>query len=430
MCGIAGILSTTSMESIATSIRGAQTALSHRGPDDQGIYLTPDRKTALTHTRLSILDLTSAGHQPMSIEDGRYWITFNGEIYNFLELRQQLETEGEKFYSHTDTEVILRLYQRKGKEFVKNLRGMFAFAIWDNQEKTCFLARDPLGIKPLYFAKIGKTFIFASELKAILATQQISIQLNPEALYQYFCWGTVPEPLTLIQAIEQVPAGNCLIWKNGETTQQCYWYPDFTPQSSLTPQDSKEIVRQALIDSVKHHFISDVPVGIFLSGGLDSTTLLALAFQTQSESLQTYSIVFEDESFNEGAIAAQTAKHFQTQHHEYCLTPELGQTIFQQYLDSLDQPTIDGFNTFTVAQLAANNGTKVVLSGLGGDELFGGYGSFSVIPKMLRWRSHLQAFTPISQLFGKILSQTTIVDSKIKRLGDFLQAPSTSQSAY
>jgi asparagine synthase (glutamine-hydrolysing) len=173
-----------------------------------------------------------------------------------------------------------------------------------------------------------------------------------------------------------------------------------------------------------------VPVGIFLSGGLDSTALLALASQTQSESLQTYSIVFEDESFNEGAIAAQTAKHFQTQHHEYCLTPELGQTIFQQYLDSLDQPTIDGFNTFTVAQLAANNGTKVVLSGLGGDELFGGYGSFSVIPKMLRWRSHLQAFTPISQLFGKVLSQTTIVDSKIKRLGDFLQAPSTSQSAY
>ena len=156
-----------------------------------------------------------------------------------------------------------------------------------------------------------------------------------------------------------------------------------------------------------------------MSDGLNSNALLALASQTQSESLQTYSIVFEDKSFNEGAIAAQTAKYFQTQHHKYCLKPELSQTIFQQYLDSLDQPTIDGFNTFTVAQLAANNGTKVVLSGLGGNKLFGGYSSFSVIPKMLRWRSHLQAFTSISNLFGKVLSQTTIVDSKIKRLGDF-----------
>jgi asparagine synthase (glutamine-hydrolysing) len=429
MCGIAGILTHSgNRQEIEEQILPMQAALRHRGPDSEGIYVSDDRTVALAHTRLSILDLSSAGHQPMSVDRGRYWITFNGEIYNFKELRRDLENEGEQFYSQTDTEVILRLYQRFGKSCVDRLRGMFVFAIWDNLEKSCFLARDSLGIKPLYYWQSNSTFLFASEIRAIIASRLLSISLNPEGLYSYLINGTVTEPLTLIQGINCLEAGNWLHWQAGKLTQQQYWQIKFTPEP-ISPSEAKEKVRNALIDSIEHHFVSDVPVGMFLSGGIDSTSLVALARQSQTGKLRTYSIAFEESKFNEGDLAKKTAEEFATDHTEYTITSSLGLKLFEQYLEKIDQPSVDGFNTFCVSQVASQDGTKVVLSGLGGDELFGGYQSFQKVPQMVRFSQKLQPLHPLRNCVGMAL-ECWGKSPKIKRLGDFLQQTPTTTSAY
>jgi asparagine synthase (glutamine-hydrolysing) len=429
MCGIAGILTKTEIKnSLENLILKMQTALQHRGPDDQGIYISPDREVAFAHTRLSILDLSAAGHQPMSTPDGRYWITFNGEIYNFWELRRTLEAKGEKFYSQTDTEVILKLYQQQRAECVKNFRGMFAFAIWDNQEQTCFIARDALGIKPVYYWQSGSTLIFASEIRAILASKIPSIALSPEGLYGYLVSGTVPEPHTLIAGIRCLEAGHWLRWQAGNLSQQQYWQINFTPETiSLT--EAKEKVRNALIDSTEHHFISDVPVGIFLSGGIDSSSIVALARQTQKGNLRTYSIAFEESEWDEGELAQKIAQEFDTKHTEYKVTASLGLDLLPKFLASIDQPSIDGFNTFCVSQIAHKDGIKVVLSGLGGDELFGGYKTFQQVPNMVRWGQQLQKIQPISTSLGRGLASWD-TSPRIQRLGDFLRQKPTTVAAY
>lgn len=427
MCGIAGILSTNSIP-LDAPIQRMQTALQHRGPDDQGIYLSPNHQAALAHTRLAILDLSSAGHQPMSTPNGRYHITFNGEIYNFQELRSQLIQQGETFHSQTDTEVILKLYQRVGSDCVKQLRGMFAFAIWDEQAQTCFLARDPLGIKPLYYWQSGSTLVFASELRAVLASRLPTVQLSPTGLYGYLTSGSVPEPHTLIEGIYCLPAGHQLQWQAGQVSQQQYWQIHFGNES-ISPVEAQAKVRAALIDSIQHHFISDVPVGIFLSGGIDSTAITALARQTQSGTIQTYSIAFEDAAWSEGTIAQKTAQHFATHHTEHCMTAAQGRSLLPKFLTTLDQPSIDGFNTFCVSQIAQQQGTKVVLSGLGGDELFGGYKSFQRIPQMVYWGKQLQGLSPLTGAIGMGLEHWG-TSSQLKRIGDFLQQPPTSTTAY
>ena len=429
MCGISGLLSVSPWPNLDKITQNLQSALTHRGPDDQGVYINGDRHVALTHTRLSILDLTSAGHQPMAIDGDRYWITFNGEIYNFLELRKNLEAQGERFTSDTDTEVILRLYHQKGKDCVQDLRGMFAFAIWDNHEKTCFLARDPLGIKPLFYCQLGSQLVFASELKAILASQLIAPHLNPTALYEYFSTGSVPEPLTLINNVHQLSPGHYLEWHNGGINQSQYWQMDFTPDNNIDGLTAKNIVREALLESVNSHFLSDVPVGIFLSGGVDSTAILALARQTQTANISTYSIAFEETEFDEGSVARKTAKHFATEHHEQIITATSAKILFDEYLKSLDQPSIDGLNTFSVSKLAAEDNKKVVLSGLGSDEIFAGYKSFKTIPKMLKYRQQLQILDPLLKLVISGASSLTD-DVKLKRLDDFFAVKSSTTNAY
>jgi asparagine synthase (glutamine-hydrolysing) len=429
MCGIAGILThDRDRENLEILIQRMQNALQHRGPDDRGIFVAPDRQAAIAHTRLSILDLSSAGHQPMSTVDGRYWITFNGEIYNFRELRQTLISQGEPFQSHTDTEVLLKLYQRLGKDCVQSLRGMFSFAIWDDLEKTCFLARDPLGIKPLYYWQSGSTLVFASELKSILATRLPSRRLSVDGLYGYLTSGSVPEPHTMIEEIYCLEAGYWLYWHAGELSQKCYWTIDFTPMAISQPE-AVQRVREALANSIQHHFVSDVPVGIFLSGGIDSTAVVALARQTQTQDLRTYSITFEEENWNEGEVAQKVANRFGTEHTEYTLTAALGHELFPQFLKTLDQPTIDGFNSFCVSQLARKDGTRVVLSGLGGDELFGGYLSFQKVPQMVRAGKQIQRLGAVRTSVGMGLERFG-TSTRTRRLGDWLQQSSTSASAY
>lgn len=429
MCGIAGILTVNQYQDrLEAVIQKMQAALRHRGPDDSGIYLAKEKQAALAHTRLSILDLTYAGHQPMSTADGRYWIVFNGEIYNFQKLRQDLLTQGEQFRSQTDTEVIIKLYQRMGSDCVRYLRGMFAFAIWDDFEKTCFLARDPLGIKPLYYWQFGSTLIFASELRAILASRLPAVNLSIEGLYGYLISGSVPEPYTLIDGVYCLNAGHCLHWQAGKISDKRYWQINFTSES-ISVSEAKEKVRAALIDSIQHHFISDVPVGVFLSGGIDSTAVVALARQTQTGTLKTYSIAFEESEWNEGAIARKVAEQFDTQHTEYKITAALGKALFPKFLETIDQPSVDGFNTFCVSQAAREDGTKVVLSGLGGDEIFGGYGSFQKIPQMVRLGRKIKALYPINIGIGMGLEHWGR-SPQIKRLGDFLQKTPNSTAAY
>ncbi|MBW4646734.1 MAG: asparagine synthase (glutamine-hydrolyzing) [Goleter apudmare HA4340-LM2] len=429
MCGIAGILAQTETKyNLQTLIQRMQKSLKHRGPDDEGIYLAPNQQIALTHTRLSILDLTTAGHQPMSTPDGRYWITFNGEIYNFQQLRSNLEAKGEQFYSQTDTEVILKLYQHQGAKCVNKLRGMFAFAIWDNQEQTCFIARDPLGIKPLYYWQSNSFFVFASEIRAVLASQLPTICLSPEGLYGYLISGTVPEPYTLIAGINCLPAGHYLHWQVDKVIQKQYWQINFIPQNISLPE-AKVKVRDALVDSIEHHLISDVPIGIFLSGGIDSTAVVALARQSQKGKLNTYSITFAENEWNEGKIAQKVAAEFDTNHTEYQVTASLGRELLPQFLASIDQPSIDGFNTFCVSRIAHQHGMKVVLSGLGGDELFGGYKTFQQVPNMVRWGQTLHKITGLSTYLGEGLS-TWGKSPKWKRLGDFLQQKPTTTAAY
>lgn len=428
MCGIAGLLGITqSLENLERLSRRMQIALQHRGPDDQGIYISSNCQVALVHTRLSILDLSSAGHQPMSTADQRYWITFNGEIYNFRQLRAEMELAGEHFYSQTDTEVVLKLYQKWGANCVKKLRGMFAFAIWDDWEKACFIARDPLGIKPLYYWQAGLSFIFASEVRTILASGIPPRQISVEGLQGYLLAGSVPEPHTLIEGIYCLEAGQSLYWQAGTVKKTTYWQLQF-PAESIPLPDAIAKVRAAFLDSIQHHFISDVPVGIFLSGGIDSTALVALSRQVQSGSLQTYSIAFEEAQWNEGAIAKKVAGIFATDHTELVITSALARSLLPKFLSAIDQPSVDGFNTFCVSYLAHKQGAKVVLSGLGGDEIFGGYKSFQVIPPMMRWGQVLHKLR-CSAAIGMGLQQWSS-SIRLRRLGDFLQHPPDAINAY
>ncbi|MFQ4140797.1 asparagine synthase (glutamine-hydrolyzing) [Chlorogloeopsis sp. ULAP02] len=429
MCGIAGILTTAPYQDrLDSSIQLMQNTLQHRGPDDQGVYIAPNRQAFFAHTRLSILDLTPAGHQPMSTQDSRYWITFNGEIYNFQYLRSQLETQGEQFYSRSDTEVILKLYQRMGADCVKQLRGMFAFAIWDNQENTCFIARDPLGIKPLYYWHSGSTLVFASEIRAIVASGLPSICLSPEGLYGYLTGGSVPEPYTLIKGINCLEAGHYLYWQAGKISKQQYWQIKFAAEAISLPEATEKVLK-ALNDSIEHHFVSDVPVGIFLSGGIDSASIVALSRQTQKGKLRTYSIAFEENEWSEGEVAQKVADLYNTEHTEYKITASLGRDLLPQFLLSIDQPSIDGFNTFCVSHVAHQDQTKVVLSGLGGDELFGGYKTFQQVPKMVHWGQQFQKIKFITSILGKELAFWG-GSPQLKRLGDFLQQKPTTASAY
>ena len=429
MCGIAGVINSGldrgKLERILT---GMQHQLHHRGPDDRGLFISCDGKTGLVNTRLAILDLSSAGHQPMASADERYRIVLNGEIYNFQTLRAELEGKGETFRSHSDTEVVLKMYERYGPDSVRELEGMFALAIWDEQEQTCFLARDPLGIKPLYYYETNGATWFASELKTLLGTSLVPRRLSLEAVAGYLLFGAVPEPLTLVENVRALPAGHHLLWKYGRVRLTKYWDIQFDDEP-IPEADAIELVRNALQESVGRHLVSDVPVGIFLSGGIDSTALVALASLHASNELRTFCISFDDPKFDEGSIAARTAQHFGAQHSDWRLDSATAKKLLANFLKCSDQPSIDGFNSFCVSRLAHDAGLKVVLSGLGGDEVFGGYRSFRRVPQMVHTSRWLNPLWPLRAVAGEIL-QTRYSSPRIGRLGCFLQEAPTTCAAY
>jgi len=363
----------------------------------------------------------------MSTADGRLTVVFNGEIYNFRELREPLAARGVIFQSNSDTEVILRAYEAYGAQCVTMLRGMFAFVLWDELERTCLLARDPFGIKPLYLAESDGRLMFASEVRALLASGLVARELDPQGVHGYFRTGSVPEPHTLLKSIRSLPAGHTATWRAGRLATQRYWTLKFLPQP-ITSETAVVNHRPALLNSVEHHFISDVPVGVFLSGGIDSTALVGLSRVVGRSDLHTYSITFPDAPNDEGALARRTAAHFGTRHHEWALDATTGMSLFRDFLTAMDQPSIDGLNTFTVSKFARDQGMKVVLSGLGGDELFGGYKSFREVPRLAAWHRWAAWAGPVRRGAAALLQQAG--RPPLRRLGEMLNQPPGLATAY
>lgn len=362
------------------------------------------------------------------IIDDRFVITFNGEIYNHQALRAELESQGTQFSSNSDTEVILRLYERYAEQCVAHLRGMFAFFIWDEQLQTGFAARDPLGIKPFYYlVKDDSSLAFSSEIRSLLKANLHTNQLSRNGLTSYFLTGTVSEPNTLLNDVKMLPAGHTLRWTGSTVETTPYWGLSFKAQH-MSRSNALALTRSALESTVKAHFVSDVPVGIFLSGGIDSTALVALASNVTDAKLNTYSIAFESPQWNEGHIAKRVAEYFDTNHTEFLITAELAKPLFADFIDAVDQPTIDGFNTFCVSKLASDAGEKVVLSGVGGDELFAGYKSFSAIPKMLRWGKRLSLMARLANPLSRLLLKQ--LPGKYLRVLDYLKQPKSLAQAH
>jgi asparagine synthase (glutamine-hydrolysing) len=395
MCGISGhyAYSSDAPPVDREALLRTRDSMTARGPDGAGIWFSGDGKLGLAHRRLAIIDLTEAGAQPMHSTDGRYAVTFNGEIYNYPSLRATLEKEGVIFRSHSDTEVLLHLYRRDGAAMVEKLRGMFAFAIWDAHARSLFLARDPHGIKPLYYANDGHSFRFASQVSALKAGGNIDLSPDPAGTVGFLLWGSVPEPFTLHRGICLLPAGSTLtVTPTGPSKAIPYWRIASILQRASIAADSiprggeAEYLREQLLDSVKAHLVADVPVGAFLSAGLDSSTLVGLAREAAAAPLQTLTLSFDDfqgTHNDECPMAADIARHLDVKHRCIVLpTGELDHEL-DRFFAAMDQPTVDGINTWFISHAATQAGLKVALSGLGGDELLGGYASFQQVPALM-----------------------------------------------
>ncbi len=387
MCGIAAIYAYGAGAAPVDreSLLAVRQAMTRRGPDGAGLWLADDGRVGLAHRRLAIIDLSDGAAQPMSSADGRLRITYNGEIYNFRALRRELEADGATFATHSDTEVILHLYARLGAAMVERLRGMYAFAIWDEARRGVLLGRDPFGIKPLYYADDGTTVRAASQVKALLAGGQVDTAPEPAGHAGFFLFGYVPEPYTLYAGIRALPAGSTLwIDDNGPGAVA----PFFDPSQILAaaPEGETPDLRRLLADSVEHHLVADVPVGVFLSSGLDSATLVGLAAESRGADLDTMTLGFREfrgTPDDETPLAEAVARTYGTRHRTRWVAGSDFHDEMEGLLGAMDQPTIDGVNVYFVAQAAAGMGLKVAMSGLGGDELFGGYDTFRQLPAVV-----------------------------------------------
>lgn len=395
--------------------------MSARGPDGFGDWIDESQTVGLGHRRLAIIELTEAGAQPMHSADGRYTITFNGEIYNYKMLREALVEKGYAFASGSDTEVLLHLFADKGEDMVRELRGMFAFAIWDNETRSLFLARDPYGIKPLYYSDTDGTFRFSSQVKSILASGQLSLEPDPAGWAGFYMFGSVPEPFTTYLNIKALPAGHTMrVTADGVSIPTPYHslsniWQLATKRAAQAPTDNlSHDVRTALLDSVRHHLVADVPVGAFLSAGIDSGALVGLMRDAGQSDIQTVTLTYEEfvgQHDDEAPLAEKVSELYSTKHTTRIVTEAEFHEDLPLILDAMDQPTIDGINTWFVSKAAKELGLKVVISGLGGDELFGGYPSFREIPKWVNTLSIPSRIPFLGDLFKACVSTV----SKVKK---------------
>ena len=421
MCGIAGIISSRhGGAERERMVRGMIDRQRHRGPDDEG--LVSSGPMTLGMCRLAIID-PAHGHQPMVTPDGRFHLVFNGAIYNHRELRAELGARGFPFRTNCDTEVLLAAYAHYGAACLPRLRGMFAFAVWDAQEHALFVARDPLGIKPLYYAQLpDDTFVFASELNALFASGQVEREIDPVAVGDYLAWFAVPAPRTIYRGIANLPPGHAItVDASGRCEVSPWWHlPESKPgQPGGTYADFVRELRGKLEDTIRAHRVADVPVGAFLSGGLDSTAVVGLMTATGAGRLKTFSLVFNEAEYSEQSPARLAAKTFGTEHHEEVLTGRQVAQDLPRILGAFDQPTGDGINTYYASRMARAGGVKVALSGLGGDELFGGYPSFRDMPRLARylpyWRLLPQA------LRRGVVQQLRRRGARARKLADMLE---------
>jgi asparagine synthase (glutamine-hydrolysing) len=422
VCGIVGILARNA-HLAPELLERATRSLAHRGPDDSGSIILHDTvpeplEIGLGNTRLAILDLSALGHQPMQDKETGNWIVYNGEIYNFREVRQKLEREGVSFVSHSDTEVLLKAYGRWGERCPQELSGMFAFAIWDARHHKLFLARDPMGIKPLYYYSSAQYFLFASEVRTLISTGLVPRCLAYPGLLNYLTFGSIYDPNTLIEGVNMLRPGNYLVFEKGQTREVMYWDLADPKRSTEIPGRSGQLDRKNLEDelhgvldeSVRSQLVSDVTVGLFLSGGIDSSSLVAI-LSHRGVRLNTFSLVFREADYSEAEHSRKIAQQFRTEHQESTVSQRDALDSIPAAIRAMDQPTIDGVNTYFVSLQARAAGVKVALSGLGGDEMFAGYSSFRTVPRMERfgrlWQHVPGMFRrPLAASFGRLSPET------------------------
>jgi asparagine synthase (glutamine-hydrolysing) len=408
MCGIAGVVDFERAVDVSALSARLDSALAHRGPDGAGTWTTPTHAAPavlLVHRRLAIIDPSPGGAQPMSTSDGRHHLVFNGEIYNYRALRTELESRGERFTTGSDTEVLLRLLAVEGPACLARLRGMFAFACWDSDERSLIVARDRFGIKPLYVTTNGARVAFASELHALRASGLADTTPSTAGVLAFLEWGSVPPPLTWTRGVEMLPPGTWRQWTAGTAAATRGVFADVrnayvgAPSVADRADALRAEVADAVRDSVRAHLVADVPVGVFLSGGIDSGALVSCASSLGAPRLQTFTVGFDGES-SEAARAVQVAKTFRTEHHALHISSGDVARDLPHVLTRLDQPTIDAVNAYYVSRAVASTGIKAVLSGAGGDEVFGGYPSFSRLPRAMAAKRLAGPFWPAVASLG------------------------------
>lgn len=444
MCGIAGIIlkPNHTLPDLRRRLQAMQDAMLHRGPDDGGVFIDAAERVGLVNRRLAIRDLSPAGHMPMCNPAQTAWITYNGEIYNADDLRGELEALGYHFRSTSDTEVILHGYEAWGQEIVGRLRGMFAFAIYNAHNSASetgegahvLLARDHMGIKPLYYAETDEAFIFASELKALLASGLVSRGVSATGLVGYLLTGSVPNPYTIYEDIRALQPAHTIQIRLPLTSAPRpakYWeLPSDTQHDITRLDDAEERVRELLAEAVRIRLVSDVPLGAFLSGGLDSSAVVALMRQAATGAIRTCSMVFEEAEYSEASYARAVADAMGTEHYERVITAQDVVSEFDNILHAMDQPSIDGVNTYFVSKTAREAGLTVALSGLGGDELFGGYpNTFGDVPRVMRALRMAQR-VPAGAWLAHRAIQALPQRQRWSRIADALDRPASMASAY
>jgi asparagine synthase (glutamine-hydrolysing) len=412
MCGINGIFAFNDSfacdEELATRMRDT---MGHRGPDDGDTWVSPDGRLALGHRRLSIVDLSAAGRNPMPNEDGTVWITYNGEVYNHRALREELEAKGHVYRSNTDTETILHLYEEEGPRCVERLQGMFGFAIWASRKQELFLARDRLGIKPVYFAQPAGGFVFASEIKALLEHPAISPDLDEDAFVHYLTFVCTPAPLTMFKGIHKLAPGERMTVRRDRVEREIWWSPMSPSAAAQVADMDEEQIEERLLEllraSIKKRMMADVPFGVFLSGGVDSSTNVALMSELMTDPVRTFSVGFkEHEQYNELGYAREISKRFGTDHHEVILDVDDLESFMPELIHHQDEPIADWVCVplYFVAKLARDNGTIVVQVGEGSDELFHGYDHYISAARFRRrfWEPFQRVPRPLRQATSRM----------------------------
>ena len=437
MCGIAGIFSLNeSSEQVGKRLASMVGAMAHRGPDSCGteVRSAGSCTIGLAHTRLAILDLSAEGRQPMTNPEGTVWLTYNGEVYNYGHLHDELCGLGERFASSSDTEVILRSYERWGAASFERLRGMFAFGIWNERNRRLILARDPLGIKPLYYFQSKDVLVFASEVRTLLASGLVPRRLSRRGLHSFLASGSVSGADTLIDGVFSLEPGSDLtiFEDNGSIRVRERQFSGglFEHGAAHPPASREEAVAELsgiLRESVRLHLASDVPLGVFLSGGVDSCAIVALMSEVAVSTPQTFSVVFNEQELSEASHARLIADRYKTDHHEILLTGEKLLAMLPDSLNAMDQPTMDGVNTYVISKAVKSAGITVALSGLGGDELFAGYSSFRRAVQVQRLKVIPRSIRAAAAAVGKVGVGNSIGQRK---MWDLLASDASPTDAY